>query len=111
MLTEKKNRNDVVTVKLVSGEEVIGYFFEEDSESITVRKPLVPVPAGDNSMMLAPFVMSGGSSVDTNLTVKLNKQTVVTVLDTNQQFVNNYTSLVSKMDLGDAGSQKSGLIW
>lgn len=98
MLENTRKANDVVTVKLVSGEEVIGYYMKEDANSITLRKPLVPVPAGENSMVLAPFIMSGENAVGGNLTVDLNKQTVVTVLKTNEQFVKNYQQLVSGMD-------------
>jgi hypothetical protein len=98
MLQNARKKNDVVTVKLVSGEEVIGYFESENANAITIRKPLVPVPASETSMVLAPFIMSGEQSVGGNLTVELNKQTVVTVLKTNEQFTKEYQRLVSGLD-------------
>lgn len=105
MLQNARKKNDVVTVKLVSGEEVIGYYERENANAITIRKPLVPVPASESSMVLAPFIMSGEGSVGKgNLTVELNKQTVVTVLKTNQQFVNEYQRLVSGLQMNTGGT-------
>jgi len=107
-----RQKNDVVTVKLVSGEEVIGYYESENSNSITIRKPLVPVPASENSMVLAPFIMSSEGSVGKeNLIVEINKQTVVTVLKTNQKFVSEYQRLVSGLQVnGGNNAASSGLI-
>ena len=43
MLIEKRTIvaiNDVITVKLVSGEEIVGKLIEQNSESITLAKPV-----------------------------------------------------------------------
>lgn len=101
--------NDVVTVKLVSGEEVIGYYVAEDAEGITLRKPVVPVPTGQQSMGLAPFVMSsdylqpGG-----NPEIRFNKTTVITTVKTQKQFTDAYTQQVSGLDM--SASKTPGLI-
>ncbi len=107
MLTPKIN--EVVTLKLVSGEEVIGYFVAEDAESIVLRKPLVPVATGQGSIGLAPFVMSSdylkpGANVD----IPFNKQTIISTVPTEKQFADAYTQQVSGIDMSASG--KPGLI-
>jgi hypothetical protein len=99
--------NDVVTVKLVSGEEVIGYYVQEDAGGVTLRKPVVPVPTGQQSMGLAPFVMSSDYLLGGDPEIKFNKVTVITVVKTAQQFKDVYTQQVSGLNLSTA---KPGLI-
>ena len=98
--------NDVVTIKLLSGEEVIGYFVKDDMAGITLRKPVVPVPTGQGSMGLAPYLMSSDYLKDGGeLTFAAN--TVVTSDKTSQQFADAYSQQVS--GLAQAPS-KPGLI-
>jgi len=101
MLQTKIKTNDVVTIKLVSGEEVIGRFVQEDTTSITLRKPVVPVPAGQQSMGLAPFVMSCDYlHSDTNNEIKFNKDTmIISPMLTNKQFADAYLQQTGGLDL------------
>jgi hypothetical protein len=94
--------NDVVTVKLVSGEEVIGYYVQEDAEGVTLRKPVVPVPTGQSSMGLAPFIMSSDYLTGGNPEIRFNKPTVISVVSTSKQFKDAYTQQVSGINLSPA---------
>jgi len=105
MLIERK-ANQVVTLKLVSGEEVIGYFKEEDDNSITLRKPVVPVPTQEGSLALAPMIMSSDYLRDGDGAMTFNKATVITTLPTGREFSSFYTKQVSGLDL----DVKPGLI-
>lgn len=106
LITNKAN--DVVTLKLVSGEEVIGYFVNADANEVTLRKPVVPVPTGEGTMALAPFIMSSDYLKDGKAELGFNKSTVITVVDTSQQFKDVYTKQVSGLDLSQ--SKTPGLI-
>lgn len=94
--------NDVVTVKLVSGEEVIGYYVNEDANNITLRKPVVPVPTGQGSMGLAPYIMSSDYLQGGDDKIPFNRQTVITTVKTSKQFRDAYTQRVSSLDLSNA---------
>ena len=98
--------NDVITVKLVSGEEVIGYFVESNADGVTLRKPLVPVDAGQGQMALAPFLMTGNyMRAGTNLT--FNRVAVVTQDHTVEQIADAYAQQVSGLA---QAPKKPGLI-
>lgn len=99
MLKTTYKANDVVTIKLVSGEEVIGYYVQEDAAGITLRKPVVPVPTGQQSMGLAPFVMSGEYLNGGNPEITFNKTTVIAVVPTGKQFKDPYTQQMSGLAL------------
>lgn len=107
MLTSKFQTNDVITLKLVSGEEIIGYYQEESSVNIILRKPVVPVPTANGTMALAPFIMSsdylqtGGAGE-----ISFNKQTVITKIKTSPAFSDAYIKQVSGLDLSIGTSSK-----
>ena len=109
LTTPKYKTNDVLTVKLVSGEEVIGYFVEENETEIVLRKPLVPVPTGEGQVGLAPFIMSSSYLREGNGNLPFNKQTVITTLPCSKDFKNAYTQQVSGLDFS-AGQSNQGLI-
>lgn len=100
--------NDVVTLKLVSGEEIIGYFVDDSSGGIILRKPVVPVATGQGSMGLAPFIMSSDYLSGGDPEISFNKNTVIAMVGTHQQFRDAYTKQVSGIDLN--GGKKTGLI-
>ncbi len=100
--------NDVVTIKLVSGEEVIGYYVSEDDAGIVLRKPVVPVPTGQGQIGLAPFIMSSDYLTGGNPEIKFNKLAVITTVNTTKQFKDAYTAQVSGLDLSPG--KKPGLI-
>ena len=100
--------NDVVTIKLLSGEEVIGYFVKEDDKEITLRKPVVPVPTGQGAMGLAPFVMSSDYLNGGNPEISFRATTVITTVPTSKQFADAFTAQVSGLDM--SASSTPGLI-
>lgn len=58
MLFEKKfSDNDVVSLKLASGEEVLGRFVSEDLTSITLSKPLM-IAMTPKGPAMAPLMMT-----------------------------------------------------
>lgn len=100
--------NDVVTAKLVSGEEVIGYYVNEDTNNVYLRKPVVPVPTGQGSMGLAPYIMSSDYLNEGTGELPFNRATVITVTSTSKQFKDAYTQQVSGLDL--SATANPGLI-
>lgn len=96
----KINVNDVVTVKLVTGEEIIGYYVDSDITSdITLRKPISLVATGQGVGM-APFLMTS-DYLTSGTELTFNGDTVVVVTKTNKEFSDAYTNQVSGLDLGN----------
>lgn len=111
MLKTKFEKNNVVTLKLVSGEEVIGYYVSEDDNNVYLRKPVVPVPTGDQHMGLAPFVMSSDYlNKDVNGEVPFNRVTVITALTTGKQFRDAYVYQISGLDFTPGQNNNPGFI-
>jgi hypothetical protein len=107
--TTSYKQGDVLTVKLVSGEEVIGYFVSKDADEIILRKPVVPVPTDDGAgIALAPFLMSSDYLQTGNGQMPFNRATVITDMLTGDGFKNVYVQTVSGVAL--SVSDKPGLI-
>lgn len=95
MLQESKHsKNDVVTVKLLSGEELIGYFVEETDKGVTLRKPVVPIATGEQSMGLAPFIMSADTPMEA-APLTLRSHSVSAVVSTSAAFKKAYVQQMS----------------
>lgn len=108
MLKTTQKVNDVVTVKLVSGEEVMGYYVKDDMMSITLRKPIVPVPTEGGNVGLAPFIMTSDYLREGDGELSFNRATIITVTKTNKAFSDAYIQQVSGIDVSTG--TKPGLI-
>ena len=109
MLEKSHNQYDIVTLKLTSGEEVIGYFVSNHASGITLRKPVVPVPTADGTgMMLAPYLMSSDYLQTGDGELKFNNTTIITSTTTGTAFAQVYIQQVSGIDT--SASDKPGLI-
>jgi hypothetical protein len=104
LLTHKQD--DVVTIKLVSGEEIIGQFVINTGDGITLKKPLVPVPTGKGSIGLAPYIMSSDYLVGGDPDILFNNSTIISVVKTSAQFRDSYLQQTGNVVI----PKKSGLI-
>jgi hypothetical protein len=78
--------NDIVTVKMIGGDEVVGKLLDERTEDyIELSKPLV-VMMGQQGFGLAPYILTAGP--DTN--AKLSRSHVITVVKTFDQVSKEY---------------------
>lgn len=107
MLVSNYKANDVVSLKLVTGEEVLGYYVSSDNETITLRKPVVPVQTGQNQMGLAPFLMSS-DYMQSGKELQFSRTAIITDTSTSKAFADAYTQQVSGLDLRTPS--KPGLI-
>jgi hypothetical protein len=105
--TDQYQKNDVITIKLVTGEEIIGYFVDQDKNQITLRKPVVPVPTKQGQVGLAPFLMSS-NYLEKGDDVPFNNSAVITTMKTTKEFAAAYGQQVSGIDM--SAEAKPGLI-
>jgi hypothetical protein len=93
MLIEKRSRpeiNDIVTLKLVSGEEIVGKLVEKTNDSVFLAKPvqIIMQPMAHNKMGLA-FHPVLGSVENTTMQFPLVGMTIRPV-KTGDDVSNNY---------------------
>jgi len=94
--------NDVVTLKLVTGEEIIGKLIENKADALTLTRPLVfTVNPQNGQAMLIPWLMS----IDPKDTTPIDiyKNNVVMVTKTVKQISDNYTQATSGIVAAPAG--------
>lgn len=83
MLKEKKNfEQEVISIKLTSGEEIVGVCVDQDSESITVSQPYI---YADN-LQLSPWLKTSSETQ-----IRLNKKTVIAIVRTETNISVLYT--------------------
>jgi len=78
--------NDIVTIKLIGGDEVIGKLTDERTDSyVEIKKPLVVMMA-QQGFGLMPFMLTGSPDA----TVKLDRSHVLAVMKTMDQVSKEY---------------------
>lgn len=90
---------DVVTLKLFSGEEIIGKFVSEDMSVITLSKPLTigMTPKGPG---MAPVLMT----VNPDTTLSFNKQAITTSAPCYKEISDQYIYQTTGIQPVSAGS-------
>ena len=78
--------NDVVTVKMVGGDEVVGKLLDERTDVyIELGKPLV-VMMGQQGFGLAPYILTAGPEAP----AKLDSRHVISIVKTYEQVAKQY---------------------
>lgn len=88
---------DVVSLKLTSGEEVVGMLAERTDRYIKLRKPL-QMAMSPNGPALMPYFASGDVMTDAS-EVEFNTNTVVALIKTYKPFADAYTKATTGLDL------------
>jgi hypothetical protein len=68
LINKPFSEGDTITIKTMTGEEVIASFIKEDAETITVHKPLV-LASDSRGVVLAQYLYT----VDPDKQIRLNK--------------------------------------
>ena len=85
--------NTVVSIKLTSGEEVVGYYDREVDNTIILRKPLSIVMT-QNGPAFAPYFYTG-DDIKANPKIEFNNNYIIAKIKTNKDFADGYTQAVS----------------
>ena len=84
------NKNDVISLKLTTGEEAIGRYDSETDGLITLSKPMSFV-AGPQGLGLGPFMFS----LSKDSTVTINKATIIAIVKTDDIIKKEYIKQTS----------------
>jgi hypothetical protein len=85
LLETPYKENDIVSIKLSTGDEVVGKLLSEDDNQIVLSKPLA-LTATQQGMGLVPFMFT----VDQESKFPFNKQLVLIIMKTEQEMSSNY---------------------
>ena len=77
--------NDVISIKLTSGEELVAKLLAEDANFATISKPL-SLTATQQGMGLTPFMFT----VDPEAKFKINQASIVCIVKTLDEMASNY---------------------
>ena len=102
MLVEKHKKNDVVALKLVSGDEILAQWVEDDNNTITLRKPLA-LAMGPEGVGLIPMMVSLDISATPNVTIKKDK--VIMIITPNKALGDSYVQATTGISLATPSSQ------
>lgn len=87
-------QNDTVTLKTTGGEEIVARFVEEDTNTITVNKPMAIMATGQG-IGLGPFAFT----INPDSKVKINKHSLVFVHKTDGEMAKQYVSSTTGIQL------------
>lgn len=102
MLVENKYKvNDIVTIALISGQEVLGKLTKYTDTVISINRPLT-IAFSAQGAAFQPFTLTGDSDGE----IDFNRDKVVVILKTNKHTADAYRAATS----GLVVPEKSGLI-
>jgi hypothetical protein len=94
MLIQKPlDQGDIVSIKLLTGEEVLGRYVSETDTEIHVKKPCT-LGMAKQGMGIVPWMMTSQPE-----TTKLNKNTVIAYAPTDSEIAKAYTEATSSIKL------------
>jgi len=94
MLLEKPiKENDIVSIKLVTGEEVIACYKELTDEHIVVTRPAT-IAANQQGMGIIPWMMTARPE-----TLRLNRNSVIAFALTDETIAKSYTEATTSIQM------------
>ena len=101
LVTNKYNQDDIVTFKIVNGEEIVAKIVEESDDAFTVMKPCTVMPSQQGLGLLQSLFTS-----DLNKSIRLEKRHVMMHAPTINDVQNHYI----KTTTGIEPVSKGGII-
>jgi len=101
MLLDIKKAGDVVTLKMSSGEELIGCYTSEDGGCYVIDRPVTLSVGPKGGPALTPYLMTVNPGNTRDL--KINKALVVCMANTEKELANQYTSALSGIQVAPTG--------
>lgn len=94
MLIDKPiTKNEVVSLKLITGEEMIAAYIEEDSDTYTVGKPAT-IGQGPQGIGIIPWMITSKAEK-----ITLNKSTVIAMAVSEEEIAKSYSQATTDIQL------------
>ena len=97
MLISKFKKGDVITIKLISAEEVIAEVIEDNENDIVVKKPMTLV-ISQKGMGLQPYMITP----DVQERIHFHKDNIFTMSKTAKDFTDGYLGQTSGFEIAGA---------
>lgn len=101
MLLDIRKEGDVISLKMGSGEELIGSYISDDSNYYTIDRPVCLNVGPKGTPALVPYLMT--VSPDRARNLKINKLLVVTTANTDKELADQYNSALSGIAVAPQG--------
>lgn len=88
MLLEKSSftENDVVSLRLSSGEELVGKYISEDKDTVKLEK-VIMLAMSQKGIGMAPYMMT----VNPDSKINVNKNLIVVIAESDKEIASQYT--------------------
>jgi hypothetical protein len=94
MLIQKPlDQGDIVSIKLITGEEILGRFDSVTDNELHIKKPCT-LAMGNQGMGIVPWMMTTQPDI-----TKLNKNTVIAYAPTDKEIAKAYVEATSSIKL------------
>lgn len=87
--------NDIVSIKLTSGEEMVAKLESENTTDVVLRQPLMLVAGDGGAPGLAPFMFT--VDADAKFVLKLNN--IICIVKTATDAANTYTQSTTRLTM------------
>ena len=105
LISKPVQQNDIVSIKVSNGDELIAKYVETNDTHITVSRPMLMVlsqtPSGQPGVQMMPFFMLGA---DKDGSFSINKNHVVCMLKSNSDAMSGYTQATTGLTIPKTGS-------
>jgi hypothetical protein len=99
LVTNKYDQDDIVTFKIVNGDEIVAKIVEESDDAFTVIKPCTVMPSQQGLGLLQSLFTS-----DLNKSIRLEKRHVMMHAPTVKDVQNHYIKTTTGIEPVSAGS-------
>ena len=98
LVTNKYDQDDIVTFKIVNGDEIVAKIVEESDDAFTVIKPCTVMPSQQGLGLLQSLLTS-----DLNKSIRLEKRNVMMHAPTVKDVQNHYIKTTTGIEPVGAG--------
>ena len=98
------NKEDVKSIKLTSGEEIVGVIHDVAESVVSVQGPFSVARTMGSSFVLVPWMVS----TNENEVVDINVLSVIALSPTDDQFFNAYVKMINKLDDDEELDEEDG---
>lgn len=86
IINKSISSGDIVSVKLINGDELIARFESEYGDEITINRPLVLTLSGNGSLGMIPWILLGGKE-----SITLKKSQMFVIMPSTKDAANQYS--------------------
>jgi len=88
-------KDDIITMKLVSGEEIVARLKEETNDLTTVTKPMAAMMS-EKGLVLLPYIMTVNSENE----IKFQKSSIIFIAKSLKEIADHYLQTTTGITLG-----------